>query len=164
LPQQLFIFALIIALQFQQPFHHGIGYSANGGVFEGKLHTFEEYIFIGIGIAAAIGGAVIIDVAGIIGGKEGAGFLAGHIIAFFIQLQVPGHKIAFFYIQAFGYPFYIRLLEAGGMVLAAIGALQAVYFTECLFVQFGQCPEHLIEIAFLQQVLVGFLMFSSFFE
>ena len=85
-----------------------------------------NHIFIGIRKSSAIRWPVFINRTGIVGSQERAGSRFGYIVSFLVQAEVGFNELAFLHLQPFADALDIRGLEAGRIVLAAIGAAKAV--------------------------------------
>ena len=53
-----------------QPFEYGVGNGAEGAVFESDIGAFDQHVFVGVGKASAIAGAVLVNAAGVAIGKD----------------------------------------------------------------------------------------------
>ena len=80
-----------------------------------------------------------------------------NIITIFVEAQVSFDKNAFFHIEQFGDPFYIRRFKTRRIVAAAVGTLEAINLFESLIMQLRQLLKHLVLIRFLKKLPVHLL-------
>lgn len=141
-----------------QPFEYSVGNGAEGAVFEGDIGAFEEYVFVGIGKAAAIARAVLVNAAGIVGAKKRTGAAFHHIVAVFVEAEVVFDEHTFAQSQHLADTFDVGRFEAGRVVFAASRTAQAIDLRHCLGMSVGQGLEEAPFIGPLQQPLVPFLL------
>jgi len=88
-----------------------------------------------MGVIAAGAGPVFVDRAVVIGHQKGAGCLAEDVVALFVNLEVAFGEFGRFDAQLFSDPVNVAVVEDRADAFAAIGAAQAVYLAEGLFMK-----------------------------
>ena len=142
----------------KQFFHRYIGNRTKSAVFEGDVGAFEQHVLIGVGETPAVGRPDVVDAASIVVAEEGAGAALDHVVAFVVEPQVLGDEGALAHAEAFADAFDVGALEAGGVVLAAGGAAQAVDLRHRRCVCCGLSREESPLVGLLQQLFIGFLL------
>lgn len=127
---------------------------AKGRIFQGDARAFQQYILIGVWKSPTIGGTVLIDGTKVIGPQERTGGGLHYIIPFFIQSQVGFDERAFLHPQYLADALDVRCLEPGGILLAAVGAGQAISVLEGLIVKILQFRQYLFLIRPLQKTTI----------
>lgn len=132
---------------------------AEAGILQGNGLAFDEYIFVGVGEAGAIGGPHLINGAMVICAEEGAGSGFDHIVTIDVQVQVLVDESAFFHTQVLADAFDVWCFEPGGVILAAVGATEAVYFRNRFFMKLLLVFENEILVRPFQETGIFFLPF-----
>jgi hypothetical protein len=141
---------------FFHPFYNCKHSRAHGGIAQGKVKDLVHALAVRMGVLAAGRRAVVVHVAGIVGGQERARRTFEHVVAVFVHAQVLRNELRRLYVQGFGEAFDVPVIEDGTGGFAAVGALETVHAFKYFLVGLVEDVVYEAGIPFLEFVKEGF--------